>query len=89
MQKRFILLFLVLFLQMPLVFGHAQFDFSNDVSMFRKPVFLAGHWKFYWNQLIDPQRDSIDWDAANINVPSYWSYLKDESGQLPTHGFGT
>lgn len=89
MQKRFVLFFFVLLFQMPIAFGHAQFDFSDDASLFQKPVYLNGHWNFYWNQLIDPKKDSIDWDVANINVPSYWNYLKNEKGQLPTHGFGT
>lgn len=89
MQKRFVLFFIVWMLQMPFAFGHAQFDFSDDSSLFRKPLYLNGHWNFYWNQLIDPQKDSIDWDVANINVPSYWNYLNDKNGQLPPQGFGT
>jgi signal transduction histidine kinase len=89
MHKKLFIIILFMLVQVPFVFGHSQFDFSENEALLRKPVKLDGHWNFYWNRFLDPHSDSIDFDSSNINVPSYWNYLKSDGANLPSQGFGT
>lgn len=51
---------------------------------------LAGHWDFYWQNLLAPETPKLpEQKRLRAPVPGAWTTISDENGLLPGHGFGT
>lgn len=62
----------------------SNFDFSKD-----KNVTLAGQWKLYWNEFIDPTEVNNGSNFSYIDLPNSWIIKKIKDQTLKSQGYGT
>lgn len=70
-----------------------RYDFKNGILDLRShdidnvPVELQGDWQFYWNQLLEPNQESKDFEYKPF--PKLWSDLTWKNKPIPSQGFAT